>query len=261
MNVITRGLSLFLVSLIVWGCDSSDNPLPNSDNTAGTTQQQSDTTKNDTTITLTPYDTAETARYELTIINDWNAEAYPMNFPDDAHFSWLGGATHNSSVSFWKPGEVVSPGMQEMAETGVVEILVNQEVQAAMDQGTAFSKVYEKIYTPEKPQIAPGSRTTSLEMNRDYPLVTLATMLGASPDWFVGVSGLSLMENGVWLEEITVDLPLYDGGSREGWIPVMGGPEIIPPDPVKLITYEQGKGYGPATEPHIIGQFVFKRIE
>ncbi|MGE3802197.1 MAG: spondin domain-containing protein [Candidatus Kapaibacterium sp.] len=259
---------LSLLTLLTWtllfigGCESTNDPDDKVIDPVDTTgQQNNDTIKQDTTITLTPYDTADVATYELTIHNDWSAETHPMDFPSDAHFSFLGGATHNSEVSFWKPGGIVSPGMQEMAETGNVTILADEEVEKAIQEGTAYSKVFEKIYTPEKPAIAPGVRTTTLEVHKSHPLVTLVTMLGASPDWFVGVSGLPLFEGGKWKENVEVNLPLYDGGTREGWIPVMGGPEIIPPNPISLITYTPGQGYGPATEPHIVGRMVFKRVQ
>ncbi len=241
-----------LLALLLWtgaligGCESTGDPVKNPDPV-------------DTTTTLTPYDTAATATYELTIHNDWSEVTHPMGFPSDAHFSFLGGATHNDQVSFWKPGELATPGMIEMAETGNVDILVDQEVEGAIEEGTAATKVFEKKYTPEKPAIAPGVRTTTLVVHRSHPLVTLATMLGASPDWFVGVSGLSMMKDGKWEEEI--ELPLYDGGTREGWIPVMGGPLQTPQDPIRLITYTSGQGYGPATSPHIVGRMVFKRVE
>ncbi len=127
--------------------------------------------------------------YEMTINNRWDPASYPIGFPSESHFSWLGGGTHNSNVSFWQPGSLASPGMVRMAESGNVDKFADIEVQNAIDAGNAFSKIFEKIYTPETPP-GPGSRVTTFQMSSDYPLLTLATMLGPSPDWFVGVSGL-----------------------------------------------------------------------
>lgn len=232
-------LALCLVPFF-WGCDSDDNP----------------------SSAVDPHDTADVALYELTIYNDWSAETHPANFPADAHLSWVGGATHNADVSFWKPGEVASPGIRQMAETGLVEVLVNEEVAAAVTAGTAYAPIFDTLYTPEKPAIAPGSRTTTLEVHRSHPLVTMVTMLGASPDWFVGVSGLPMMADGKWKKEFTVELPLYDGGTREGAIPVLGGPEQTPPDMIRMLTYDAASGnYLPTDTPHIVGRFVFRRID
>ena len=41
-------------------------------------------------------------------------------------------------------------------------------------------------------------------------------MLAPSPDWFVGVHGLNLLDQGAWLEEVVVDLFVYDAGTDSG---------------------------------------------
>lgn len=252
--------ALFAAIILIAGCESSSDPTETPDQTD--TTENRDTGTIDSSDTLDPMDTASMVTYELTIYNDWSPETHPANFPSDAHFSWLGGGTHDGRVSFWKPGETTSPGMKEMAETGVVEILVEEEVEAAIQAGTAKTKIFEKMYTPEKPAIAPGQRTTSFEIYRSHPQLTLATMLGASPDWFVGVHGLELWRDGTWVKELTVELPLYDGGSKKGVVPIMGGPDEDPQQPIHLITYNDLQGiYIPTSEPHIVGRFVFRRME
>ena len=54
--------------------------------------------------------------------------------------------------------------------------------------------------------------TVSLE----YDQVTFVTMIAPSPDWFIGVSGLSLLENGDWAQRIDVELFAYDAGTDDG---------------------------------------------
>ena len=41
-------------------------------------------------------------------------------------------------------------------------------------------------------------------------------MIAPSPDWFVGVSGLSLYENGEWISQKVVELVPYDAGTDSG---------------------------------------------
>jgi hypothetical protein len=43
-------------------------------------------------------------------------------------------------------------------------------------------------------------------------------MVAPSPDWFVGVSGQSLLEGGGWVEERQVALYAYDAGTDDGEI-------------------------------------------
>lgn len=201
------------------------------------------------------------AVYQLTINNDWSAATHPANFPSGAHFSWLGGGTHNSNVTFWEQGGMASTGVIQMAETGVVEILVDTEFQQAVASGNAFSEtIFEKVWTPEVPP-GPGTRITSFNMDSDFPLITLATMLGPSPDWFVGVSNLVLFENGQWKDTVTVELALFDGGSEDGNTPTMSNPATAVQEAIQLITYDQNTGtYIPTSTPHYVGSMVFERV-
>jgi hypothetical protein len=41
-------------------------------------------------------------------------------------------------------------------------------------------------------------------------------MIAPSPDWFAGVAGVNLMENGKFVAEKTVDLMAYDSGGDAG---------------------------------------------
>ena len=50
-----------------------------------------------------------------------------------------------------------------------------------------------------------------------HPRVTLVTMIAPSPDWFVGVSGLSLLDaSGNWLPSHEVKLYPWDAGTENG---------------------------------------------
>lgn len=214
--------------------------------------------------------------YQLTTTNDWNPTDYPNQFPADAHFSWLGGGTHNTNVTFWEEGGYASPGIQQMAETGRVDILVDvdfdnyasntgytgeAEFQTAIQAGNAFAEtIFEKMYTPEVLP-GPGARTASFNVDSDFPLVTLATMLGPSPDWFVGVSGLALFENGSWNDLIEVPLILYDGGTEEGAYPTMDNLPSSPYQPIHTIAYDATTGsYIASDTPSIVGTMRFERV-
>src|SRR5262245_24271082 len=61
---------------------------------------------------------AATARYSVSFEATWSAPTHPTDFPANAHFSPLIGATHSARVGFWQPGGPASPGIQAMAERG-----------------------------------------------------------------------------------------------------------------------------------------------
>ena len=198
-----------------------------------------------------------TATYRLDVNNTWSEQTNPGSFPQDAHFSWFGGATHNDQVNFWNVGQVASAGIKEMAETGATFIL-EDEVEAAIIEGATDSLLsYRHWFCPlDIPHPNCGTMSVEFDINMDYPLVTLVSMLGPSPDWFVGVSGLSMMENGHWIPELTIDLRPLDGGTRSENRFELFGTLTDPPDPVSVITTESGQLIGPGS----LGTLTFTRI-
>ena len=72
-------------------------------------------------------------------------------------------------------------------------------------------------------------------MSRDYPLVTLVTMVAPSPDWFAGVTGLRLIENGAWIEDRVVPAAAWDAGTDSGVSFVSPDLETIPRQPISRI--------------------------
>ena len=205
---------------------------------------------------------ADTARYRITLKNLWGADGFPQDFPDGAHLSLVGGALHDDSVSFWAPGRVVTPGMEDLAETGRIDQFLAEDVAPAIASGAAGSRVAVREFTGPMVDGVPGRLAFELEANERWPLLTLATMLGPSPDWFVGTSGLALATaDAGWTARVAVDLPLYDGGSKSDIVPVMGGPDIIPPEPVALVAYDPVTGtYLPSDAPQTVARLVIERV-
>ncbi len=199
----------------------------------------------------------QAATYRLTIENTWSESSHPGAFPEDAHFSWLGGGTHSPLISLWSEGALASPGIVEMAETGATFQLVT-EVEAAITAGDASAILdWQHWFCPTgttHPNCGP--LVVQFEVDEAFPSVTLVTMLGPSPDWFVGVSGLMLHDGIDWIDSITVDLRPHDGGTREQNIFELGGPLTTPQVPISLITAASGQLVGPAS----LGTFRFERV-
>ena len=212
---------------------------------------------------------AEQTTYLVTVRNFWGVEDFPQDFPDQAHLSLWGGATHNEAVSFWSVGEPPSRGIEDMAEAGLIDILLFDEVAPAIEQGSAGSFIEIRLFTEPAIDGEPGLLEFEVTVTRTHPLVSMVSMLGPSPDWFVGVDSLSLLgasddSSGApaeWIPTLTVGSPLYDGGSKSDIIPIMGGPDIIPPDPIGLVAYDAATGvYLPSDTPQIVTELQFTRI-
>ena len=150
------------------------------------------------------------ATYAVTFTGAWTAEATPGGLPDGAHFSPLIGGVHNAAVAFLEAGGQATPGIESMAERGRTATLT-EEIQAA---GANALSVLRKDSGPG----ATASDTfDAVTVTADHPRITLLSMIAPSPDWFVGVFALSLLdEEGNWIEALTVDLHPWDAGTEEG---------------------------------------------
>ena len=200
-----------------------------------------------------PSDIPATARYRVVFDASWSAATHPREFPSSPHFSGLIGGTHNGDVSFWGPGQNATPGIKSMAETGAHRLLEN-EVQDAIDRfGTAGRVIFGGGIGR-----SPGLVSLEFEISQDFPLVTLVSMIAPSPDWFVGVHGLSLFEAGDWVEAQTVALQPYDAGTDSGVTFISPNAPTVPPQPIRRIT-EPPLGNGRTANP--LGTFTFTRLQ
>jgi hypothetical protein len=152
----------------------------------------------------------ESARYELTFEATWSSATHPTEFPSNPHFSGLIGASHNEDVSLWRVGENATSGIKEMAERGAKTPL-DIEIDSLINTGSAYSVISGGGINP-----SPGAATVTLMVTLDYPMVSIVSMIAPSPDWFVGVSGLRLLEGNLWVDQMIVELFPYDAGTDSG---------------------------------------------
>ena len=190
------------------------------------------------------------AAYRVLFEALWSDSTHPdPDFPSVPHFSPLIGGVHNDQVVFWELGDTASPGMEDMAEKGGTRVLAAEI--AAHVPGNALT-----VVTAPGLRLSPGSRTIEeLVFHPDYPLLTLVTMLGPSPDWFAGVSGLSLRdEDGEWVDELRIVLYPLDAGTDDGATYSAANEDTQPREPIRIV-----KGVPPFSEEPV-GRFIFTRI-
>ena len=146
----------------------------------------------------------EVVQYEVTLEANWTADTHPIDYPTvNPHFSPHIGATHNADYSLWGPGELATVGMKDLAELGATSA-ARAEVEAAIEAGTA-----DRWINVSPPQPA-GSRTDEIPVSSSHHLLSMATMIAPSPDWFIGFHDLDLREGGDWITEFTLDAYAYD---------------------------------------------------
>ena len=149
----------------------------------------------------------ESATYTVTFEGNWNLDSTPGGVVGGAHFTTLIGAVHNSGVSFWRSGGMATPGVELVAEIGDTSTF-KSEISA---EGADVKSTVEAGGTS-----ATGMSTFEVEFSRTHPLLTLLSMIGPSPDWFVGVSGRSLLDGSNWRPSLEIDLFPYDAGTEDG---------------------------------------------
>lgn len=171
----------------------------------------------------------------------WSDTTHPDDYPAGAHFSSLIGATHNDVINFWRPGELASQGIKDVAERGAI--------------GEFQRAIRDEIYTSTAYAVISGSNagspdvvSTDFILSPEYPLFTMVTMIAPSPDWFVGVYDVLLYENGRWLDHY-IELYPWDAGTDSGTTYTSSNEVTDPPQPISLITD------GPAGNGEPFGSF------
>ena len=192
------------------------------------------------------------ARYRVTFTSTWSAQTHPMNVPPNPHFSRLVGATHGN-IRLWELGQPASDGMERMAETGARNPLLS-EIDPLIRDGSAHSRL-------QGGGISTSPGTVSLEFTAvsSHPFVTLVSMVAPSPDWFVGVSALALLDDGAWKARVTVPLIVYDAGTDDGARFTSGDADSDPAQPITPLTSDPDDTNFIDGRPPV-GTFVFERL-
>jgi hypothetical protein len=152
-------------------------------------------------------------RVELTPL--WTKANFPIEYPDTSlihkpHFSGLIGTAHRADFHLFTEGQMPSPGLERLSEEGKHDPL-DAEIKAVIGTGAALALT-------ESDPLKDFTQTATAEVSVDdtHPLVTLVAMIAPSPDWFLAVPDVNLMENGAWVASKTVDANAWDSGGDDG---------------------------------------------
>ena len=161
-----------------------------------------------------------TAEYSVTFTGNWTTQSTPGGVVGSAHFTTIAGGKHNSSVSFWSSGATATSGLENLAELGVTSGFIS-EINASSHTDASFTAGVSGGGT--------GTSTFTLTVKKTHPLITLASMIGPSPDWFVGLHDYSLLDaQNNWVSSVTVNLYPYDAGTEDGTEFTLSNPATSP---------------------------------
>ncbi len=197
---------------------------------------------------------ATTAEYKMTFVPTWNSASHPYQYPKGkGHFSGLIGATHKVNFFIFEKGMKPTPGLELLAERGMHPILA-KEINAAIKSGKAGTLIETKDALRGEVH---KSVTTTFNITKAFPYVSVVAMVAPSPDWFVGISRVKLYQNGEWVPTVTKVAYAWDAGSDNGTTYLSPDKDANPKGMTKLARTKQFMKNGKLVP---VGVFVFTRI-
>lgn len=192
------------------------------------------------------------ARYRVVFERTWSDTTHPKDFPLLAHFSPVIGATHDEGFALFAEGATATPGIEKLCEEGK-----HQPLDAEIRSAIAGGHVGSLIETSDPIRSVPGQASAEFELDATRPLVSIAAMIAPSPDWCAVARNVSLVEDGRFVAERTVELVAWDAGtdSAESYRSFDADTQPRAPEQPSASPYFQRDG-----APNPVGRVSFVRI-
>ena len=157
------------------------------------------------------------AQYDFNFMGKWSPSSHPLHYPGHStHWSNVIGATHSGNYVMFREGQIAQPGIIKMAEEGYVGTM---ERQLRVDQSNNQVETILKTRA-QWPAYQPGQTRLNGQIisSREHGYFSFTTMIGPSPDWFLGVDSINLCNESQcrWRTEISEELFPLDAGSDAG---------------------------------------------
>ncbi|GAB3829626.1 spondin domain-containing protein [Hymenobacter jeollabukensis] len=182
------------------------------------------------------------ALYRVTFEATWSASTH-ANFPYGAHFSPPMGLSHRADGLIYRPGQLASKGIKDMAELGHNGFL-RTEINALRGSGAAL-----RLLDGAGGFNSPGTFTDTIRLDADHPLLAVVTMIAPSPDWFAALEAENLLVDGQWVARRSVPARAYDAGTDSGPSFTAPNQPTTPAEPIRPLLLPPATGMAPATAP------------
>lgn len=101
----------------------------------------------------------------------------------------------------------------------------------------------------------------NVEVTADYPMVSLVSMIAPSPDWFTGIKGVNLCNNGMWRDYMNITmLHPWDAGTDDGQMFDSANAVTDPQQNITMITKASETPFKGANDIKTLGKLMFKRV-
>ncbi|OWP62533.1 hypothetical protein CDA63_13575 [Hymenobacter amundsenii] len=191
------------------------------------------------------------ALYRVTFEASWSANTH-ADFPAGAHFSAIIGASHRADGFLFRPGQLASPGIKDMAERGN-NTRLRAEISVLQSSGAAFRLLEGRGFS------SPGTVADTIRLDATHPRLSLVTMIAPSPDWFAALEDENLLgTDGQWLAERRVPARAYDAGTDSGATFTAPDQVMLPASVIAPLLLPPAAGTAPNGPP--LGTWHLERI-
>ena len=194
----------------------------------------------------------DNARYMVTVEVNWSEERYPTAYPKNAHWSRLLATTHNKRFSLFRDGDTASSGLALLATNGRVGVLEAELAEARRRRRVGAYVVVEGAST------GVSAFVFEIDVGSQTPLISLATMVAPSPDWFAAAGEVALRDGAEWIDVVEAPLWAWDAGADSGDTFEAPNHETQPRQSVRFL-FHRAFLTANAIEP--IGAVSFRRLE
>ncbi|OHX67585.1 spondin domain-containing protein [Flammeovirga pacifica] len=196
---------------------------------------------------------SEIATYRITFQGTWSTSSHPTDYPSNSHFSGVIGMTHSIDTSIVTTGDIASEGIKVMAETGGKTPLTN-EINDIIEKGNANLLISESGLSTGSDNII-----FEIEVNKNFPYLSLFSMIAPSPDWYVTINKFNLYDDEEWVESITIQPMHLDAGTDSGTTFTSPNTPTTPQEVISQIT-NAPLGNGEMVTPSV-ATFTIERIK
>jgi len=195
--------------------------------------------------------TSHSVAYSCVLTNKWSMATHPFDYANisgSAHWTSPVLVAHSTSYELWSPGKLASPGVENVAETGVTSML-RQESGVSQTKGTGAGELI--IGRDQFNAIDPPEVFDPILLTPDFPLLSTISMVAPSPDWFTGMYNFSPinMAQQVWYQSFEIATYPWDAGTEQGETYSINNDPENPHHPISRLTKETIPSNGIILDP------------
>lgn len=194
------------------------------------------------------------ATYRVTFTPNFSQANFPTDYPANAMFSGIVVAVHEPGKVVFRQGQVASDGLKTLAETGDSSDLINfLNSQGGTDSADFIVMSLAAAAGPTEAQ------SLNVTIDPDKTSISVVAALMPSPDWFIGVDGVSMIETSTTLvTDLSIGLSPLDAGTDSGDTYNAADDPTVPAAPIDVINGLPFSTGGPSPS---IGTIRFERTD